>query len=195
MFNLFVKRVFDILISFFGIIIFTPLFAVIALMIFFDSKGPILFKQDRLGKNGKIFKIFKFRTMIVNAEKQGLGIKTNNNDPRITKIGNFLRKTSLDELPQFFNVLIGNMSLVGPRPPVTFHPYKYNEYPKGFQKRFLFKPGITGLAQINVRNSASWDERIEIDLEYVEKFSILLDIKIILYTIVKVFMRENIYKK
>ncbi len=135
--------------------------------------------------------------MIVNAENIGDGISLKSaSDSRITKVGRILRKYSLDEIPQLLNVLIGNMSLVGPRPPVTYTPYEgYENYPKCAKRRFDFKPGITGLAQVTVRNSVSWDERILIDLDYIESFNVLLDIKILLLTIVKAIKSESIYLK
>ena len=154
-----------------------------------------MFKQERIGKNGNTFKILKFRTMIVNAEKIGDGLTVkSDSDSRITKVGNFLRKTSLDELPQLFNVFLGTMSLVGPRPPVVYFPYDgYDNYPKWAQKRFTFKPGVTGLSQVTVRNSVPWDERIKVDLEYINDFNIITDFKILLKTVSKVFKSENIY--
>src|SRR5699024_479670 len=147
-FNLVIKRVIDLIGSVAGIIILSPLFVIISILIKLDSKGSILFKQKRLGKYGEPFYILKFRTMVENAEKigDGLTVKTES-DTRITKVGHFLRKTSLDELPQLFNVFIGNMSLVGPRPPVTYFPYDgYEHYPEWAKARFTMKPGITGLA-------------------------------------------------
>lgn len=192
--NLFIKRIIDIFGSLVGIILLSPIFIIIAFSIKITSKGPVFFKQERLGKYGKIFKIIKFRTMVVNAEKIGTGlIVRTENDNRITKVGKFLRATSLDELPQLFNVLIGDMSLVGPRPPVPYHPYKYLEYSDIQKKRFIMKPGMTGLAQVTVRNSVSWDERIRVDVEYVYKFNIWFDIKIILLTVFKLFKKESIY--
>jgi undecaprenyl phosphate N,N'-diacetylbacillosamine 1-phosphate transferase len=194
--NLFIKRLIDIFGSIIGLIIILPLLIIIALLIKFTSKGPIFFKQERLGKDGKIFKIIKFRTMIVNAENIGDGLKVKSeNDNRITRIGRFLRATSLDELPQLWNVLKGDMSLVGPRPPVPYHPYKFDEYNDFQRKRFLMKPGMTGLTQVTVRNSVSWDDRILIDVEYVDNFSIWLDIKIIIKTIIKIFRKKSIYLK
>lgn len=193
-FNLFLKRLMDILGSLIGLIIFIPILLIIAFAIKLTSKGPILFKQERLGKNGKVFRIFKFRTMVVNAEKIGTGLFVeDDNDVRITKVGRLLRATSLDELPQLWNVLIGQMSLVGPRPPVPYHPYKYDDYDNFQRRRFEMKPGITGLAQATVRSSVIWDDRIKIDIEYVEKFSIWLDIKIFFITILKVLKREGVY--
>ena len=123
--------------------------------------------------------------MVVNAEKIGTGVKiASKNDPRITKVGHFLRATSMDELPQLVNVLKGDMSLVGPRPPVTYHPYNgYDNYPEWAKKRFTMRPGMTGLVQVSTRSKASWDDRIRIDLEYIDRFSVLFDIKILLDTI------------
>jgi undecaprenyl phosphate N,N'-diacetylbacillosamine 1-phosphate transferase len=193
-FNLFIKRLIDFIGSLIGMIIISPILIGITIAIKLTSKGPIFFKQERLGKNGKVFKILKFRTMVVNAEKIGDGLKVKSeNDNRITKIGKFLRATSLDELPQLWNVLIGEMSMVGPRPPVTYHPYKYGDYSDYQRRRFEVKPGMTGLTQVAVRNSISWDERIPIDVEYVDKFNVILDIKILFKTLQKLFNRESIY--
>lgn len=192
--NLIIKRVIDFLGAALGIIILLPILIIIALSIKTTSKGPIFFRQERLGKEGKVFKIIKFRTMVVNAEKVGDGIRVKaENDTRITKIGRLLRKTSLDELPQFWNVLIGDMSLVGPRPPVTYHPHRYNEYDSYQIRRFTMKPGITGLAQVISRNSVSWDERIKMDIKYIDEFNVLLDVKILFQTINKIFKSDNIY--
>ncbi|MFP3887857.1 sugar transferase [Priestia filamentosa] len=192
--NLFFKRIIDCLGALVGIIVISPLLLCIIFLIKLTSKGPIFFRQERLGKNGRVFKILKFRTMIVNAENTGTGlfVKTEN-DNRITKIGRFLRSTSLDELPQLWNVVVGDMSLVGPRPPVPYHPYKYQEYNEHQKKRFNMRPGMTGLTQATVRNSVSWDERIPIDVRYVEQFNLWLDIKIILKTIQKMINPESIY--
>lgn len=190
-----IKNIFDFLISLISLIILSPILIIFALIIKIDSKGPVFFRQKRLGKNGKVFSIFKFRTMVVNAEHigDGLSIKSDE-DPRITKIGRFMRKYSIDELPQLINVLIGDMSIVGPRPPVTYKPYDgYENYPDWAKKRFEMRPGITGLAQVVYRNSASWDERIKVDVEYIEKFSLLLDLKIIFKTVGKVLNSKNIY--
>ncbi len=194
MYKKYIKRILDFILSLLATIVLSPLFLVIAIIIKIDSRGPTFFLQERLGKDGKVFKIIKFRTMIPNAEKIGDGLKVKTeSDNRITRIGKILRKTSLDELPQLINVINGEMSIVGPRPPVTYHPHKYEEYREEQKIRFKVRPGITGLAQVRVRNSASWDERIKIDIEYVDKISFTMDIKIVLKTVVKVFKKDNIY--
>lgn len=192
--QLFIKRLLDLFGSLFGLIIISPIIILIALSIKLTSKGPVFYRQERLGKNGKLFKIIKFRTMIVNAEKMGTGlIVRTEDDNRITKVGKILRATSLDELPQLINVLIGDMSLVGPRPPVPYHPYRFEEYSDYQRKRFEMKPGMTGLTQVTVRNSVSWDDRIPIDVKYVEEFNLWIDIKILFKTLLKLINSESIY--
>lgn len=193
--QLFFKRTFDIVISFVALIFLLPLFLIIAILIKLTSEGPVFFLQERIGLRGQVFKIIKFRTMIVNAEHIGDGIRVRfENDSRITKVGRFLRATSLDELPQLLNVIAGSMSICGPRPPVTYVPYQgYDNYPDEMKKRFEMRPGITGLAQATVRNSATWSERISIDLQYVKKYSLLLDIKVMALTIKRVLKKESIY--
>lgn len=189
-----IKRLLDFVISLLGIIILSPILIIIALLIRLTSKGPAFFLQERLGKNGKVFRIIKFRTMVVNAEHIGSGLKINSEeDNRITKVGKVLRKTSLDELPQLINAIKGDMSIVGPRPPVTYFPHEYKDYTDEQKKRFEVRPGITGLAQVKVRNSATWDERINIDIEYVKKVTFIGDVKIILKTVGQVLKKENIY--
>ena len=191
--NLAVKRILDFLLTLVGTVIISPIMLVIAVLIKASSDGPVLFRQERLGYHGKVFKILKFRTMVVNAENMGDGVRINEkNDPRITKIGRFLRATSLDELPQVINVLKGDMALVGPRPPVTYHPYPgYENYPDWAKKRFEMRPGMTGLVQTTIRSDAPWDERIKIDCEYVDRFSVLFDIKILFDTVKTVIKGED----
>ena len=194
-FQLTLKRIWDVAGSLSGIVLLSPVLLLVYIAIKVTSKGPALFFQERLGLDGQVFNIIKFRTMVINAEKigDGLSIKSSG-DPRITPIGSFLRKSSLDELPQLYNILRGNMSIVGPRPPVTYYPYnRFEGYPDWAKDRFCMKPGLTGLAQVTVRNSVSWDERIRIDLEYIQKFSIRLDLKIILKTVRRVFKSSSIY--
>ncbi|PAQ12882.1 sugar transferase [Bacillaceae bacterium SAOS 7] len=189
-----VKRMLDVVLAFVGIIALSIVFIVIGICIKVTSKGPILFKQTRLGKNGKSFNIYKFRTMVEGAEHLGDGLfLQDQGDNRITKIGHFLRITSLDELPQLFNILKGEMSFVGPRPPVTYYPYKFEEYSPDKKIRFDMVPGITGYAQVMGRNALSWDERIEYDVHYIQHFSLWFDMKIIFLTVNKIIRRENIY--
>lgn len=194
--NFIIKRVVDVFASFCGLMLLLPIFLIIAVSIKITSRGSIFFFQERLGKNGKTFKIIKFRTMVVNAESFGDGLKVaGENDPRITRVGRFLRATSLDELPQLLNTLTGSMSLVGPRPPATYFPYDgYNNYPEWAKKRFEMRPGITGLAQVTVRNSVSWDERIKIDNQYIETFNVFFDLKILFLTLLRVLGRKDVYQ-
>lgn len=175
------------------VIVISPLLLIISICIRIASPGSIIFRQKRLGYKGKEFEIYKFRTMVADAENMGDGLVIRNEgDERITRIGRILRKTSLDELPQFFNILKGDMCFVGPRPPVTYHPYDgYQNYPEKAKKRFEMKPGITGLAQVKLRNSGTWDERIQIDIQYVEKYSLWLDIKIIFMTAFSMLNKEE----
>lgn len=187
-----IKRVIDILMSAFLIILFAPLFCLISLLIKIDSAGPIIFKQARIGKNSYIFNILKFRTMIDNAERIGSGLKTCVSDPRITRIGKILRKTSLDELPQLFNIIRGDMSFVGPRPAPVVLINKMTDHEK---KRLRIRPGLTGWAQINGRTSISWKDKYKLDIWYYENYSVLLDLKIILKTILYVIFSKDIYSK
>ncbi|MYL20108.1 sugar transferase [Halobacillus litoralis] len=195
--NFIIKRLIDVIGSLLGLILISPVLLLISLSIKLTSNGPIFFMQKRIGKEGEIFEIIKFRTMIVNAEKIGDGLTVKDeSDNRITKVGKFLRATSLDELPQLFNVVSGQMSLVGPRPPVTYYPYDgYENYPNWAKKRFKMLPGVTGLTQVTVRNSVSWDNRIIKDNQYIESFNIWLDLKILFRTLMQVFKSSNIYGK
>jgi undecaprenyl phosphate N,N'-diacetylbacillosamine 1-phosphate transferase len=188
--QLFIKSVIDIIAAAVGLILLFPLFVLISLAIKLTSKGPVFFHQDRVGINGRIFKLYKFRTMVVGAENIGAGLSVAGNDVRITKAGAILRKTSLDELPQLFNVLKGDISLVGPRPTVPQHLEYYGEFER---RRLELKPGITGLAMVRGRGSVPWSVRIKYDVEYVENFSLWLDLKILLQTVWVVLTRKNIY--
>jgi len=182
------KRAFDLAGALLILVLISPLLLAVALAIKITSPGPVIFKQQRLGLHGKIFYLYKFRSMIPNAEKIGSGMFVEKDDPRITKIGKFLRKTSIDELAQLFNVLRGEMSLVGPRPAPLHH---YGKYDKRQRKRLNVRPGITGWAQVNGRLAIYWPERIELDVWYVEHCSLWLDIKIIARTIAVVFLRRG----
>ena len=180
-----VKRMFDICISATALVVLAPVFAAIAFAIKKDSKGSIIYSQERIGKNGKPFHIYKFRTMVTNAESGGVPMLSNEEDKRITKIGHTLRKYRLDETPQFWNVLKGDMSLVGTRPPTVDEYEQYTGYQK---RRISFRPGITGLWQISGRSDIKdFDEVVKLDLEYIDNWSLLLDLKIIFKTILVVF--------
>jgi len=185
-----IKRLIDFWASLFGLILLFPSFLVTAIAIKLDSPGPVFFRQERVGKDGRVFKIFKFRTMVVNAENIGAGVFVEKEDPRITKVGKFLRNTSLDELPQLINVLRGEMSLVGPRPTL---PYQVERYDERQRRRLLMRPGITGWAQVNGRNSLTWPEKIELDLWYIENWSLWLDLKILWKTFFTMFKKEDLY--
>lgn len=195
--SLFIKRLFDIISSGVLIILLTPVWIIIAILIKKDSEGPILFKQGRRTKDGKIFQMYKFRSMVVNAEKMGTGLFNYENDPRVTKIGRKLRDSSLDELPQLFNIFKGDMTVVGPRPCVTYELGDFDTLNKKYKKRFQVKAGLTGLAQIKGRNDISWDEKVTYDNEYVDmfnKFGFLADIIIGIESVFKAFKHNNIYE-
>lgn len=183
------KRLFDITISMIGLIITSPILLITAIAIKLESPGPIIFKQERLGLNGKVFKIYKFRSMCVDAEKGGVYEKKG--DSRVTKVGKLIRKTSIDELPQFVNILKGDMSLIGPRPALTYHPWPYNEYIEEQKRMFYVRPGVTGWAQVNGRKEVEWPRRIELNVEYVEKMSLYFDLMIFFKTIFKVLRMED----
>ena len=188
-----IKRGLDIIFSLVLLIIGGIFLLIVGLIIKIDSPGPAIFKQERLGLNGKVFNIYKFRYMCQGAEKKGTGVYSLKGDPRVTKVGRFIRATSIDELPQLINILKGEMSFIGPRPTLTYHPWKLEEYTDEQMKRFKVRPGVTGLAQINGRKDIPWDERIIYDVNYVENLSFMLDLKILLKTIVKVFkMSDNV---
>lgn len=186
------KPAFDWVLSFIIVLCFSWVYLIIAIAIKIDDPaGPVLFKQDRLGKNGKIYKMYKFRSMRVGAEHTGTGVYSDNNDARVTKVGRFLRKTSLDELPQLFNVLRGEMCLIGFRSPLTYHPWPWEEYTNEQRKMFRVKPGITGWAQVNGRKTVEWHRRIELNVWYSENVSLALDLKILFMTIFKVLKNSD----
>lgn len=195
--NLFIKRVFDILSTAVLSIVLIPLWFGVAIAIKIDSKGPVFFKQGRRTKDGRVFQMLKFRSMVVNAEQMGTGLFNYENDPRVTKVGRFLRNTSIDELPQLFNILMGDMSVIGPRPCVTYELGDFDTLNKRYKKRFKVKAGLTGWAQVKGRNDISWDVKVGFDNEYVDEFNrigVLMDIKILWLSIIKVFKREDIYE-
>lgn len=196
----FTKRLFDILASLIGLIILSPVFLVVAIAIKIDDGGPIFYNQERIGKNGKEFKMYKFRSMKVNADQEleklihknevdGAMFKMKD-DPRITRVGKFIRKTSIDEFPQLLNVLFGQMSIVGPRPPLPREVKMYTDYD---WQRLYVRPGCTGLWQVTVRNSVGFHEMVNIDLEYIQKRGFWLDIKIMFKTIKVIFVPNSAY--
>lgn len=180
------KRIIDILGALFGIIILSPVYLLVSFLVYINLGSPIIFRQPRPGKDGKVFEMIKFRSMVDKTNKWGEVLP---DEERLTSFGMKLRNTSLDELPELFNVLKGEMSLVGPRPLLVEYLELYSEEQN---KRHNMKPGITGLAQINGRNSISWSEKLNYDVEYVKNFNILLDIKILFMTIYKVIKKEGI---
>jgi lipopolysaccharide/colanic/teichoic acid biosynthesis glycosyltransferase len=186
------KRIINAVVSGIGLIILFPIFVIIGILIKLDSKGPVFFVQERAGKDGKIFKAYKLRTMVDNAEKMGLGYEIAKDDSRITRVGKHLR-WGIDELPQLINVFKGEMSMVGPRPAL---PHQVEKYSKEERRRLEVKPGITGWALVNGRNILSWPERIKLDIWYIDHWSLWLDIKILFKTVwVVIFKREGIYGK
>lgn len=191
MYRHFFKRFFDIIVSFLGIVILLVPMLVIALIIKIDSPGPVLFKQKRIGRHGKVFNIYKFRSMCVGAEKMGTGVYSEKGDSRVTRVGKFLRATSIDEIPQFFNILFGHMSFIGPRPPLTYHPWPIEEYTEEQLRMFEVRPGVTGWAQINGRKGVEWNKRIELNVYYVDHVSFFFDVKIFFSTIFKVLKNED----
>lgn len=198
---LIVKRIMDILGALIGLICLSWLFLIVAIFIKLeDPKGPVFFKQVRVGKGGKEFYMYKFRSMVINAEEMLESLLPLNettgamfkikNDPRVTKVGKFIRKTSIDELPQLWNVLKGDMSLVGPRPPLPREVAQYTDYDK---QRLLVTPGCTGLWQVSGRSNVGFKEMVELDLQYIQKQSILFDIKIIFKTIICMLLRKDAF--
>lgn len=184
------KEGFDKAIAIAALIILSPLFIIISVLIKLDSRGPVLFVQERAGVKGKPFNSIKFRTMVHKAAEQGLGLNIRAGDERITRIGKLLRSWSLDELPQLINVLKGDMSIVGPRPTL---PYQVEHYDDFQRRRLQVKPGITGWAQVNGRNAISWEQRIKLDVWYVENWSLRLDVAILFKTIRVVIRKEGLY--
>lgn len=195
--NKILKRGFDIISSGIAIIVLIPLWIGVSIAVKKDSKGPIFFKQERLTENGRVFNMLKFRSMVVDAEKNGTGLFNYENDPRVTKVGKVLRSCSVDELPQLFNIFCGDMSVVGPRPCVTYELGDFDTLNKKYKKRFEVKAGLTGLAQVRGRNGISWDDKVTYDNQYVDlfkKIGVLIDIKILVESVAKVFKKEDIYE-
>ena len=186
-----IKRIIDFMLSFIFIVILFPLFFIVAIIIKIESPGPVFFKQERIGLNGKVFIIYKFRSMKNNTEHMGSGVYSGKDDNRVTRFGKFLRASSIDELPQLFNIIKGEMSLVGPRPPLTYHPWKWEQYSDEQKKMFEIRPGVTGWAQVHGRRNVEWNERIRLNVWYVNNVSFFLDLKILVITIGKVFVNAD----
>ena len=186
MYKKYFKRILDFSISFLGLLVLSPLFIIIIIFLFIANNGSPFFFQNRPGKDGVVFKIVKFKTMNDKKDQNG---NLCSDEMRLTKIGSFIRKISLDELPQLVNVLKGDMSLIGPRPLLTNYLHLYTEYQN---RRHEVKPGITGLAQVNGRNAISWGKKFDYDILYVDTVSFALDLKIIFLTIKKVILKEGI---
>ena len=191
MYRHFLKRVLDILLAILVLLVPLPLYLVIAIAIKVDSKGPVLFKQERLGKDGRAFRMYKFRSMCMDAERMGQGVYSDKSDNRVTRVGRILRATSMDELPQAINVLKGDMSFIGPRPPLTYHPWPLEDYTAEQRRMFDVRPGITGWAQIHGRKAIGWDERIGLSVYYVDHLSFGLDARIFFLTIPKVLSNAD----
>lgn len=196
--NNILKRFGDILLSLLALVVLSPVMLVCAIWVKLDSNGPVIFRQDRLTKNGKVFKMMKFRSMVQDAEKQGTGLFNYEGDPRVTRSGRFLRDHSLDELPQLINILKGDMSIVGPRPCVVYELGDYATLNKRYKKRFEVIAGLTGYAQIQGRNELDWDVKVNFDNQYIDlykKWGVALDVYIILKTVLNVFHHTDIYEK
>ena len=191
MYKKYFKRFFDIAISLAALIALGWLMVIAAIAVRLESPGPAIFRQQRLGLGGKEFTFYKFRSMRVGAERTGSGVYSGKNDSRVTKVGKLLRATSIDELPQLWNILRGDMSLIGPRPPLTYHPWPIDQYSEFQRRMFEVRPGITGWAQVHGRKDVEWNHRIELSVWYVDHLSFALDVKIFFLTIWKVFSNAD----
>lgn len=190
-----IKRIIDTTIACVMLVVISPILLIVAIAVKLDSKGPAIFKQDRIGKDFKPFKMYKFRSMVVNAQNMGTGVYAFAGDPRITKVGRIIRKTSLDELPQLWNIIKGDMAFVGPRAPVVGHFPKWEELNDAYKRRFSILPGITGLAQVTGRNELPWDEKVYYDNIYIDKikkYNILYDIKMWFMTLIRVLSMSDV---
>ena len=186
-----VKQIIDTVIALCALLVLSPFLIITAIAIKIDSPGPIIFKKERLGRWGKPFWIYKFRSMCQNAEKTGTGVYSYKGDSRITKVGKIIRATSIDELPQLWNIMKGDMALIGPRPALTYHPWSFDQYTEEQKHMFDVRPGVTGWAQVNGRKEVPWPQRIQLNCEYVRKVSFAFDMKIFFMTIFKVLSNAN----
>lgn len=186
-----IKRIFDLLIGSTVLFLLWPVMLITAVAIKLDSPGPVIFRQERLGYKGKVFHMYKFRSMKVNSEHTGSGVYSNKNDARVTRVGRIIRAASIDELPQAVNMVMGDMSLIGPRPPLTYHPWPLEEYTPEQRHMFDVRPGITGWAQIHGRKDVEWHKRIRLNNWYVDHCSFRLDVIIFFRTILKVLSNAD----
>ncbi|MBQ5640888.1 MAG: sugar transferase [Ruminococcus sp.] len=186
-----IKRLFDISASAFLFILLLPVMLITALLVRLTSSGPAVFRQERIGRGGKVFTMYKFRTMKNNSEHTGSGVYSGDGDTSVTGVGKVLRATSIDELPQLVNIIKGDMSFLGPRPPLTYHPWTYDRYTKEQLRMFEVRPGISGWAQVNGRRCVEWNERIKMNVWYVDHVSFLLDLKIVFLSVVRVFSNAD----
>lgn len=189
MYKKYIKRWLDFVIGVLILVVLSPLFLITVLAIRLESPGPAIFKQTRLGLNGETYCMYKFRSMFLDSEKSG--VYSGKGDPRVTKVGKFIRATSIDELPQAICMVLGTMSLIGPRPPLTYHPWPIEQYTPEQRRMFEVRPGITGWAQVHGRRTVEWNERIKMNVWYVDHCSFLLDCKIFLMTIFKVLRQDD----
>lgn len=190
-----VKRILDTIIASVMLIAISPILLLVAIAIKTDSKGSVIFKQGRIGKDFKPFKMYKFRSMVVNAQNMGTGVYSFANDPRITRVGRFIRKTSIDELPQLWNIIKGDMAFVGPRAPVAGHFLAWEELNDAYKRRFTILPGITGLAQVTGRNELPWDEKVKYDNIYIDKirkYGFFYDVKMWFLTFIRVVSMQDV---
>lgn len=195
MYRTFFKPICDRILAFLALVILLPVFLVVAAAIKCDSAGPVFFRQERLGLLGKVFRIYKFRSMTHDNKIRVGSVTVFENDQRITRTGKFIRKTSMDEIPQLINILFGEMSFIGPRPPVPYFPKHYEEYTEVEKIRFTVRPGLSGLVQVRHREINDWNINIPVDIEYVGKCSFWFDLKLFLASLLVFFRTDNIYSR
>ena len=197
-FYFFIRRIIDTIIALIALVLLSPILLIVAIAINLESKGGVIFKQKRIGLNGKPYDMYKFRSMVKNAQNMGTGVYSFEGDPRITKVGRFIRRTSIDELPQLWNIVKGDMAFIGPRSPVVGHFPEWDTLNDAYKRRFTVLPGISGLAQCVGRNDFSWDEKVVWDNIYIDKVSkyyILYDIKMWFMTFTRVFSMSDVAEK